>query len=400
VRQPAPQEGAQSVSAEQPFLPFHRPCIDQEEIDAVVETLRSGWITMGPKTRAFEEAFAASVGAPHAVAVSSATAGLHLGLDGLGVGPGDEVLVPTLTFTSTAATVLHTGARPRLVDCEADTLNLSVADALRKWTPRTKAIVPVHFAGHPCDMDAILAAAREHGTAVMEDAAHALPAGYRGRTIGTIGDLTVFSFYATKNLTTGEGGMVTTADDALAERLRARRLHGMTRDAWRRYSKDGSWRYDVGYPGFKYNMTDLNAAMGLVQLKRLATLQAARRRIVEQYMAALADVDAIELPACRPEVEHAWHLFVVRVRPDRLRIGRDEVIQELTEAGIGTSVHFIPLHEHSYYRDALGASAAELPEANAQWQRMISLPLYPGMTAGDVDRVTGTLCSITRRHRR
>ena len=400
LRPPAPQEGAKSVSAEQAFLPFHRPCIDQEEIDAVVETLRSGWLTMGPKTRAFEEAFAASVGAPCAVAVSSATAGLHLGLDGLGVGPGDEVLVPTLTFTSTAATVLHTGARPRLVDCEPDTLNLSVADALRKWTPRTKAIVPVHFAGHPCDMDAIQDAARAHGTAVMEDAAHALPASYRQRTIGTIGDLTVFSFYATKNLTTGEGGMVTTADEALADRLRARRLHGMTRDAWRRYSKEGSWRYDVGYPGFKYNMTDLNAAMGLVQLKRLATLQAARQRIVEQYRAALADVDAVELPTCRPDVQHAWHLFVVRVRPHCLRIDRDQVIQELTEAGIGTSVHFIPLHEHSYYREALGVSAAELPEATAQWQRIISLPLYPGMKAGDVDRVADALRAIARRHRR
>jgi perosamine synthetase len=388
------------VSAEQGFLPFHRPYIDQEEIDAVVETLRSGWITMGPKTRAFEESFAASVGAPYAIAVSSATAGLHLGLDALGVGPGDEVLVPTLTFTSTAATVVHTGATPRLVDCEPDTLNLSVADALRKWTPRTKAIVPVHFAGHPCDMDAILAAARERGTAVMEDAAHALPARYRGRTIGALGDLTVFSFYATKNLTTGEGGMVTTADEALGERLRSRRLHGMTRDAWRRYSKDGSWRYDVSYPGFKYNMTDLNAAMGLVQLKRLSSMQAARCRIVEQYRVALAEVDAIELPTCRPEVEHAWHLFVVRIRPDRLRVGRDQVIQELTEAGIGTSVHFIPLHEHSYYREALGVSAEGLPEADAQWQRIISLPLYPGMTADDVDRVAEAIRTITRRHRR
>ena len=234
----------------------------------------------------------------------------------------------------------------------------------------------------------------------MEDAAHALPASYRQRTIGTIGDLTVFSFYATKNLTTGEGGMVTTADEALADRLRARRLHGMTRDAWRRYSKEGSWRYDVGYPGFKYNMTDLNAAMGLVQLKRLATLQAARQRIVEQYRAALADVDAVELPTCRPDVQHAWHLFVVRVRPHCLRIDRDQVIQELTEAGIGTSVHFIPLHEHSYYREALGVSAAELPEAAAQWQRIISLPLYPGMTAGDVDRVADALRAIARRHRR
>jgi perosamine synthetase len=399
VRHTGTAEG-KAVSAEQGFLPFHRPSIDQEEIDAVVETLRSGWLTMGPKTRAFEEAFAVAVDAPHAVAVSSATAGMHLGLDALGIGPGDEVLVPTLTFTSTAATVIHTGARPRLVDCEPDTLNISAADAARKWTARTKAIVPVHFAGHPCDMDALLALASQHGAAVMEDAAHAMPARYRGRAVGSLGDLTVFSFYATKNLTTGEGGMVTTGDSALEERLRTRRLHGMTRDAWKRYTKDGNWRYDVAYPGFKYNMTDMNAAMGLVQLKRLPALQAERQRVVAQYRAALADVDAVELPTCRPDVEHAWHLFVVRVRPDRLRIGRDQVIAELTEAGIGTSVHFIPLHEHSYYRTLLETRPDELPQASAEWQRIVSLPLFPGLTANDVDRVSDTLSAIVRRHRR
>jgi perosamine synthetase len=394
------RKDGQSVSAEQGFLPFHRPHIDQEEIDAVVDTLRSGWLTMGPKTRAFEAAFAAAVEAPHAVAVSSATAGLHLGLDALGIGPGDEVLVPTLTFTATAATVLHTGARPVLVDCEPDTLNLSAADAVRKWSPRTKAIVPVHYAGHPCDMDAILALAREHGVPVMEDAAHALPARYRGRPIGSLSDLTVFSFYATKNLTTGEGGMISTRDPGLAERLTARRLHGMNRDAWKRYSKEGSWRYDVGYPGFKYNMTDMNAAIGLVQLKRLPDMQAARRRLVAQYRAALSDLAAFQLPTARPEVEHAWHLFIVRVRPEHLRIGRNEVIQELTAAGIGTSVHFIPLHEHSYYRDVLGARADDLPCAAAEWQRIVSLPLYPGMTTNDVDRVAAALSDIVHRHRR
>jgi perosamine synthetase len=394
------RRAAAAADEERPFLPFHRPSIDQEEIDAVVDTLRSGWLTMGPKTRAFEEAFAAAVGTPAAVAVSSATAGLHLGLDALGIGPGDEVLVPTITFASTAATVIHTGARPVLVDCEPDTLNFSAADAAAKWTARTKAVVPVHFAGHPCDMDAILALAGERGVPVMEDAAHALPAAYRGRRVGTIGALTVFSFYATKNLTTGEGGMVTTADEALHERIRARRLHGMTRDAWKRYSKEGSWRYDVAYPGFKYNMTDMNAAIGLVQLRRLAAMQAGRARIVARYRAALGDLDAIELPACRPDVEHAWHLFVIRVRAERLRIGRDAMIAELTAAGIGTSVHFIPLHEHSYYRDVLGARAEALPIAAREWPRMISLPLFPGMDDADVDRVAGAVQDIVRRHRR
>lgn len=390
----------ETMTADQPFLPFYRPTIGQEEIDAVVETLRSGWLTMGPKTRMFEEAFAAAIGSPHAVAVSSATAGLHLSLDALGIGPGDEVLVPTLTFASTAATVFHVGARPCLVDCEADTLNLSVADAARKWTARTKAIVPVHFAGHPCDMDPILALARERGAAVVEDAAHALPARYRGRAIGGLGDITVFSFYATKNLTTGEGGMVTTDDSALADRVRSRRLHGMTRDAWKRYAKDGNWRYDVAYPGFKYNMTDMNAAMGLVQLRRLPALQSERHRVVAAYRAALEGVDALELPASRPDVEHAWHLFVVRVRPEQLRIGRDQVIAELHAAGIGTSVHFIPLHEHSYYRDQMGVRADTLPTATAEWRRIVSLPLFPGMTGNEVDRVTETLRAIVQRHRR
>lgn len=404
AKPPLPGLSAAAASAaadEPPFLPFHRPSVGEEEIAAVVDTLRSGWLTMGPKTRAFEERFAQTFDAPHAVAVSSATAGLHLGLDALGIGPGDEVLVPTLTFASTAATVIHVGARPVLVDVEPDTLNLDVADAERKWTPRTKAIVPVHFAGHPCDLDPILALAASHGAAVMEDAAHALPARYRGRTIGGIGDLTVFSFYATKNLATGEGGMVTGRDESLMERVRGRRLHGMTRDAWKRYSKDGSWRYDVAYPGFKYNMTDMNAALGLVQLERLPAMQAAREAIVARYRAAFADVaDLVEVPTCRSDVDHAWHLFVVRVRPEALRIDRDAVIQALTAAGIGTSVHFIPLHEHSYYRDQLGVRAETLPVADREWERIISLPLYPGLSDADVDRVADTLRDILRRHRR
>jgi perosamine synthetase len=389
-----------SEKQEQPFLAFHRPNVGEEEIAAVVDTLRSGWLTMGPKTRAFEVELAGFVGAKRGIAVSSATAGLHLSLDALGVGPGDEVLVPTLTFASTAATVIHCGATPRLVDCEPDTLNIDVRDAERKCGPRTKVIVPVHYAGHPCDMDAIAALAAERKLRVLEDAAHALAASYRGKAIGTLGDLTVFSFYATKNLTTGEGGMVVTDDEELADRIHARRLHGMSRDAWKRYGPGGSWRYDVAYPGFKYNMTDMNAALGLVQLKRLPEMQAERARIVQRYFAALGGAEEIELPAHRPEVEHAWHLFLVRVRPERLRIDRDEVIRQLNAAGIGTSVHFIPLHVHSYYADVMGCSPADVPEADRQWQRIISLPLFPGMSEAEVDRVAETLLGIVGAHRR
>ena len=392
--------GSSGKTEERDFLPFHRPSVGEEEIAAVVDTLRSGWLTMGPKTQRFETEFARAVGAPSAVAVSSATAGLHLALDALGIGPGDEVLVPTLTFASTAATVIHVGARPVLIDSDRDTLNLSVVDAARRCTARTKAVIAVHFGGHPCPMDELGALARDRGLAVIEDAAHALPAAYKGRPIGSVSPVTVFSFYATKNLTTGEGGMVTTADAELAERVRTRRLHGMTRDAWKRYTAEGSWRYDVSYPGFKYNMTDMNAALGLVQLGRLPELQRRRLSLVRRYCELLGDVEELELPHCRPEVEHAWHLFTLRLQLERLRIDRAAVIRLLTEAGIGTSVHFIPLHEHSYYRDVLGHRADSFPQASAEWPRIISLPLFPHMPLADVERVATTVRRIVRAHRR
>jgi len=388
------------IAPSDPPIAFHRPAVSDEEIAEVVDTLKSGWLTMGPKTRRFEEEFAARVGAENAVAVASATAGLHLGLDALDLRPGDEVLVPTVTFASTGATVVHAGAKPVLVDCERDTLNFSLDDAERKCTERTKAMVPVHLAGHPCDMDAIADFAAARGLRVMEDAAHALPAAYRGRSIGSISELTVFSFYATKNLTTGEGGMVTTPDAELADRIRMRRLHGMSRDAWKRYRAEGSWRYDVAYPGFKYNMTDIAAAIGLVQLGRIDELQARRQAIVDRYRAALADCEEVELPTHREEVDHAWHLFAVRMHHDRLSIHRDQVIEELNARGVATSVHFIPLHVHSYYREHLGCRDADLPVASEEWERMISLPLYPSLADEEVDRIADTLTDITRRNRR
>jgi perosamine synthetase len=396
------ESGALRVGAApmQRQLPFSVPDIGEEEIAAVVDALRSGWLSTGPKTLAFEEEFAAAIGARYAIAVNSATAGLHLGLNAAAIGPGDEVLVPTLTFASTAATVIHVGARPRLVDCEPDTLNMDVEDAARKCGPRTRAIVPVHFGGHPCRMDALGTLAARHGLMVMEDAAHAPAAAYRGQRIGTISPLTVFSFYATKNLTTGEGGMVTTGSAELNDRLRSRRLHGMTRDAWKRYTAEGSWRYDVSYPGFKYNMTDIAAALGRVQLRRLPEMQARRAVLVRRYQEALADVEEIELPPTHPDVEHAWHLYFIRVRPACLRVDRDEVIRQLNTAGIGTSVHFIPLHEHSYYRDVLGYRPDEFPRASDAAARLISLPLFSKMTTADVDFVVEALTAIIDRNRR
>jgi perosamine synthetase len=369
-----------------PPIAFHRPPIGEEEVAAVVETLRSGWITMGPKTREFEEAFARAIGAPHAIAVSSCTAALHLGLDALGLGPGDEVITSTYTFTATVATIVHVGARPVLADCTDDTLNIDPEDIRRKITPRTKAIVPVHFAGHPTAMDEIRAIAREHDLIVFEDAAHALPAAYRGHTIGTLSPLTAFSFYATKNITTGEGGMLTTDDDALADRLRPRRLHGMSKDAWRRYTAEGSWRYDVAYPGFKYNMTDLNAALGLVQLKKMETFRQARERLAACYSECFRGVPEVRIPSTRDEVLHAWHLYVLRLQPGA-RITRDQLIEALRQRGIGTSQHFIPIHLHSYYRDALRVQPSDFPVASAAAECSLSLPLYPDLTLADAERV-------------
>ncbi len=381
-------------------VPFFRPDIGDGEIAAAVETLRSGWVTIGPQTQEFERAFAQWTGAPYAVGVSSCTAALHLALDALDLAPGDEVITSTLTFTATGATIMHAGARPVLVDVTPDTLNLDPADVARKITPRTRAIVPVHYAGHPAAMDEVLELARAHGLRVIEDAAHALPARYRGRRIGTIGDITAFSFYATKNLTTGEGGMLTTADQAIAERLQTRRLHGMSRNAWRRYSTQGAWRYDVAYPGFKYNMTDIAAAMGLVQLRRLPELDHRRRHLAALYAELLAGTPQLQLPVARPEVEHAWHLYVVRMRPERLRVHRDEVIELLKAEGIATSVHFIPLHLFSYYSNAFGYRPEDFPVATAAAETILSLPLFTLMADEDVRYVAATLRRILDAHGR
>ncbi len=389
-----------AVEGERHSVPFFRPDIGEEEIAAVVETLRSGWLTVGPRTQAFEEAFAQAIGARCAVAVNSCTAALHLALDALDMKPGDEVITSTFTFTATGATIVHAGGRPVLADCDPDTLNLNPQDVARKVTPRTRALVPVHFAGHPARMDELLDIARRHRLTVIEDAAHALPARYRGRQVGTIGDVTAFSFYATKNLTTGEGGMLTMADAELAERLRPRRLHGMSRDAWRRYTAEGAWRYDVSYPGFKYNMTDIGAAMGLVQLRRLPALHRRRQQIVALYNELLTDLEELELPTVRREVEHAWHLYVLRVRPERLTIDRDALIERLKAENIGTSVQFIPLHLHSYYRTAFGYRPEQFPVASAAADTIFSLPLYTQMGDDDVRYVAMTLRRILHAHRR
>lgn len=382
------------------FLPFHLPLIEEQEINAVVEVMRTGWITTGPKVQEFEQAFARVVGARYAAAVSSCTAGLHLALDAIGLQPGDEVLLPALTFAATAEVVAYFHAKPVLVDSEPTYFNMNIEDMRRRFSSRTRAIIPVHFAGHPCNMDPILDFARAHRITVLEDAAHAFPAEYRNRAVGTLSPLTAFSFYATKTITTGEGGMVTTDDQSLIERIRLMRLHGMSKDAWKRYHELGSWRYDISDAGFKYNLTDLQAALGLVQLAKANTMRANRARIAKRYSEALRDAPAFRLPQVSDEVQHAWHLYVVLIELERLTIDRDQFIEELRHRGIGCAVHFIPLHFHSYYQRKWGYAPGQFPVVDRYFERCISLPIYPGMTDADTDRVVEALLEICALFRR
>jgi dTDP-4-amino-4,6-dideoxygalactose transaminase len=389
----------QLIAARPDFLPFAPPSIGEEEIAEVVDTLRSGWITTGPKTKRFETEFAAYLGAPGALAVNSCTAALHTALVTLGVGPGDEVITTPLTFAASVNVIEHVGARPVLVDVEPDTLNISPVGVAAAVTPRTRALIPVHYAGHPAELDPLLELAAKHGLAVVEDAAHAVPARYRGRRIGAGTNPVAFSFYATKNLTTGEGGMLTGDPEFLA-RARTISLHGMSRDGWKRYEKGGSWFYEVLFPGFKYNMTDIQAALGLWQLRKLERFQARRREVVAAYDAAFGDDPALEIPVTRAHVEHAWHLYVLRLHPEALRIDRDRFIEELKARNIGTSVHFIPIHVHPYYRTRYGYAPEDFPVAHGNFERMVSLPLSPRLGERDVTDVIDAVRDVVGRFRR
>ena len=381
-------------------LPFHVPLIEEEDIQAVVKALQSGWITTGPKVKEFEREFAKFIGASHAVPLSSCTAALHLALDAIGLKEGDEVVVPTVTFASTAATVLYFRAKPVLVDSAPDTFNLDPDRVEQAITARTKAIIPVHFRGHPCEMDRLMEIAKDHGLKVIEDAAHALPARYKGKMVGTMGDITCFSFYATKTITTGEGGMATTENAEYADRMRIMGLHGISKDAWKRYSAEGSWRYEILEPSYKYNLTDVQAALGLVQLAKCDAMWRRRVALAERYTQALRLLDAFETPKVQPDVQHAWHLYVILMNPKALGIHRDQVIEELKQRGIGTSVHFIPLHTHPYYRKRWGYGPGDFPVADNYFDRCLSLPLYPAMSDEDADNVIEALTDIAIRFRR
>jgi dTDP-4-amino-4,6-dideoxygalactose transaminase len=372
------------------FLPFSPPSIGPDERAEVLHTLETDWITTGPKTRQFEAQLQEYLGAPALVAFNSCTAGLHVGLVVLGIGPGDEVIVPSLTFCATANVVEHVGARPVLVDVLPDTLCLDPEAVARAITPRTKAIIPVHYAGHPAALDELFSLADRHGLQIMEDAAHALPTRYRGRLVGSRNNLASFSFYATKNLTTAEGGCLT-GDPELLAKARVVGHHGMDKEAWKRFDKSGSWYYEVMLPGFKYNLTDIQASLGLRQLPRLAGMQARRREVYDAYNRRFSQLPELEIPVELADVDSSLHLYVLRLRPERLRIDRNPFIDELKARQIGTSVHYLPVHMQPFYRNKYGYRTEDCPVAADAFSRMLSLPLHPRLTDQDVEDVVSAV---------
>ncbi|HOO72610.1 MAG TPA: DegT/DnrJ/EryC1/StrS family aminotransferase [Spirochaetota bacterium] len=380
-------------------VPFHRPYITEDEINAVADSMRKGWLTMGEKTHDFEKRFREYVGSAHAVAVNSGTAAMHLALHCIGLKPGDEVIIPAMTFTATAEVIRYFNAVPMLADIDPDTHLISTAEIEKKITAKTRAIMPVHYAGQPADMGPILETARARGLHVIEDAAHSLPATYRGKQVGTIGDITCFSFYATKTVCTGEGGMAVTGNSAWADMMRTLRLHGISKDAWNRYSASGTWVYDVEYAGYKYNTTDLNAAMGIEQLKKIGHMQAMREKIAEKYNSAFKDYEELILYRVMDDRTTSWHLYPLKLNTEMLSCTRDEFIESLKEQGVGTSVHFIPLYRFTYYR-GLGYSADDYPRSEWVFARSLSLPIFPGMTEEESDHVIECVTGLVKKNRR
>ncbi len=428
------------IKIDQEFLPFSLPLIEDEEIQEVFDTLKTGWLTTGPKVKRFEEEFAKYIGCKHAIAVNSCTAALHLALEAIGLREGDEVITSPMTFAATAEVIRYFNAKPVFIDIDPVTMNIS-AEKIEEYlssclnshtlhltpltsnpTPNTlclssnsslpKAIIPVHFAGFPCDMNRIQEIAEGYKIRVIEDAAHAFPAFYNGKMIGTISDITCFSFYATKNITTGEGGMITTDNDEWAERMRIMSLHGISKDAWKRYTAEGNWYYEVIAPGYKYNLTDIAAALGLAQLRKADKLWQRRTEIAMRYTEAFKDLPELETPLSllsspnplhftpNSGTRHSWHLYVIKLKFEYLTIDRNKFIEELKERGIGTSVHFIPLHIHPYYRDTYGYKPEDFPVAYETYRRIISLPIYPKMTDDEVERVIEAVKDVIKRYRK
>ncbi len=381
-------------------IPFHIPYITDDEISEVADALKSGWLTMGPKTDRFEKEFAGYIGSKHAIAVNSCTAALHLALKAINLKPEDEVIIPTMTFTATGEVVCYFNAKPVIVDVDKETHNLDVTKIEKVITSKTRAIIPVHYAGQPCDMNEIMKIAKKYNLNVIEDAAHAFPSKYKGQITGTVGDIICFSFYATKTLATGEGGMVTTENDAWAEKMKMLRLHGISQDAWKRHSDKGSWYYEVVEAGYKYNMADIQAGLGLAQLKKAEWMLERRKEIAEKYTRAFKSIEEVIAPHIKLDRETAWHLFVIKLKLETLKINRHIFIEKLGQEGISTSVHFIPLHKHPFYKNTFSLDSKSFPVAEWLYERIISLPIYPGMTNKQVNRVIKSVIEVIKENKR
>lgn len=375
-------------------LRFHQPLIGQEEIKEVIHTLNSGWLTTGPKTKLFEKNFADYIGCKHAIGLNSCTAGLHLALVVSDISSGDEVITSPITFPATTNVILHQNAKPVFVDIDPETLNMNCAEIESKINNKTKAIIPVHIAGHPCEMDTIMALSQKHNLTVIEDAAHSLESKYCGKKIGNIGHFTSFSFYATKNITTGEGGMLTTNNDQLAEKLRILCLHGISKDAWKRYNKEGYKHWELLMPGYKYNMFDIQASIGIHQLKKIETFLNRREQIANQYNAAFNNVNEIKLLKHRKGIKHAHHLYVIVLKTELLKVSRDVILNEIQKRGIGLAVHFRALHLQPFFKQHFNLKKGMFPQAEYFSERVLSLPIYPKMTDDDTARVIETVLDV------
>ncbi len=369
------------------FLPFHQPLIETEEINAVISTLKSGWLSTGPKVHEFEKAMSEYLNVPYCIALNSGTAALHLALKAIGLQENDEVIIPTNTFTATGEVITYFKAKPVLVDCKNNDFNIDENQIESKITDKTRAIMPVHFGGNPCEMKVIKGICAKYNLKLIEDAAHALTSQYQGDLIGRHGDITCFSFYATKNITTGEGGMAVTSNPVYAQKIRKLSLHGINVDAWNRYGEKGSWFYEVTEAGFKYNMSDILAAIGTIQMTKAESMLKKRTTIAKTYSNQLSNIPSITLPESNVSNRHSWHLYVIRINTDQLNIDRDQFIKNLKEYNIGTSVHFIPLHRHPFYKSTFGYSSKEFPNSESIYNNSISLPIYPKMTKADVNHV-------------
>ncbi len=385
---------------EKDFINFHKPFVTDDEIKEVVETVRSGWWTTGPKTIEFEKEFNHYIGSSYSLAVSSWTAAAHLALEAIGLQKGDEVILPSMTFTATAEIVCYFNAKPVIVDVQKKSLNINPLEIEKAITSRTKAIIPVHYGGNPCDMSEIIELADQYNLKIIEDAAHALPSWYKGKLVGNIGDVTCFSFYVTKTLATGEGGMICTNNKEIADRCSIMRLHGINKDAWKRYSNEGSWYYEVVAPGYKYNFTDIQAALGIAQLKKIDLMHQERKKIFEKYNKVFSQNELIQLYEYEEDRKPSYHLYPIFLNLEQLKINRSQFIDEMKKVGIGASVHFIPLYRHPYYKNTFGLEEKNFPVSEFMYPRIITLPIWPGMTDNQIYRVAESVNTISKKYKK